>query len=314
MKKGIAFTCKLLILFAGLIIGDKTIGALLQHYYFRSKHGEEKRLTYVLDSVADPVLVLGSSKAFRQYASPIIADSLRLPCYNAGKDKQGIYYPLAILKAVLLRYHPRVVILDLNAQGFSRGHQDLLDGLSVLLPYYGPHPELRAIIDKRSYWERFKTWSTLYRYNSLVLQIAFNQLSHATDSGIVSGYSPKHQSLQHPPFNPYTEAGITATPDTGLVRAFEEIISLTIQAGGRPAVVVSPVYFPMAGGSTTTRLAAQLCKHYQVPFLNYMDSTAFLYRNDRFFDQQHLNDSGSAIFTRMLCKDLVAHGFARRDQ
>jgi hypothetical protein len=313
MKKSTAFTFKLLILVIGLIIADKTIGALLRHFYFQSKHGEQKRLTYVLDSVNHPVLILGASKALRQYASPIIADSLHLPCYNTGKDKQGIYYNLAILKAVLARYHPQVVILDLHPLGLTH-YEELLDDLSVLLPYYDSHIQLRPIIDKRSYWEPVKTWSTLYRYNSLALQIAANQLSHAGDSGIVDGYAPKHETMRRPPYSPYSPASLTAATDPGIVAAFEEIITSTIRAGGRPVVVVSPVYFPIHGGTTTTKLAAQLCERYHIPFLNYMDSTAFLYRNDLFFDEAHLDESGSAVFTQMLCKDLVAKGFRKREE
>jgi len=313
MKKATTFTAKLLLITLAIVIADRSIGSLLRHYYYQNTHGELARVTYVLDSVTDPVLVLGASRALRQYASPIIADSLQMACYNAGKDKQSILYCLAVVKAALLRYHPKCILLDLQAVSFSTLHNSL-DELSVLLPYYHQHPELRPIIDQRSPFEWLKTRSLLYCYNSLLLPIAFNHVSHSKDTGIYNGYAPMYGGLRHPPFPYYTVQQVSNPPDSPIVAAFREIINLTLENGGRIAVIVSPVYFPPPGNPTTIQLARKICGEQNVPFLDYTRDTAFVQNKDLFIDEVHMNDVGARRFTSKLCNDLIARGFRNQKE
>jgi hypothetical protein len=310
MKKATAFTAKLLLLTLCVIIADRSIGALLRHFYYRSSSGEQGRLTYSLDSTTAPILVLGSSKALRHYASPIITDSLGLDCYNTGKDKQGLFYSLAVLQATLHRYHPRIILLDFNPIGLVPS-QAALDELSILLPYYWQHPEIRPVIDKRSPYERIKTRSLLYCYNSLAVQIAFSNLSHRRDTGSIAGYTPVYPSMRNPPFSPYNTRLIKDPPDTTLVNALLQIITLTRENGCRLAVIVSPTYFPLPDSPSTMIRTKKICDSLQVPLLDYSASTAFPGNKPIFFDNQHLNDSGARIFTRLLCHDLITMGIPK---
>jgi hypothetical protein len=310
MKKTSAFTLKFLLLTIGAIIADRSIGTLLQHFYYRSNGGEQGRLTYALDSATTPVLVLGNSKALRHYASPIITDSLRLACYNTGRDKQGLFYSLAVLQAALHRYHPRIILLDLNPVGLVSS-QSGLDELSALLPYYWQHPEIRPTIDKRSRYERLKTQSLLYCYNSLAVQIAYNYLAHRHDTGSIAGYTPVYPSMRNPPFSPYNTRVINDPPDTSLVNAFLQLITLARENGCRLTVIVSPTFFPPPGTPSTMIRTKQLCDSLQVPLLDYSKSTAFLGNKTIFFDNQHLNDSGARTFTRLLCHDLITMGLSK---
>ncbi len=310
MKKATAFTAKLLLLTIGVIIADRSIGTLLRHFYYRSNSGEQRRLTYSLDSVTAPILVLGNSKALRHYASPIITDSLGLDCYNTGKDKQGIFYSLAVLQATLHRYHPRIILLDFSPTGLVTS-QAALDELSTLLPYYWQHPEIRPVIDKRSLYECVKTQSLLYCYNSLAVQIAYSNLPHRKDTGSIAGYTPIYPSMRNPPFYPYNTRQMNDPPDTALVNAFLRIITLTRENDCSLAVIVSPAYFPLFHTPSTMIRAKQICDSLQVPLLDYSASTAFVGNMRVFFDNQHLNDSGARIFTRLLCHDLIAMGIPK---
>lgn len=308
MKRSTTFAAKLLLLTLAIAIADRSIGSLLRHYYYRSTHGDQSRLTYVMDSVTDPVLVLGASRALRQYDSRVIADSLQMACYNTGKDKQSVLYCLAVLKAALLRYHPKCVLLDLQAISFST-LQYSLDGLSDLLPYYHQHPEIRPIVDQRSPFEWLKTQSFLYCYNSLLLPIAFDNITHSKDTGIYNGYNPKHGGLRRPPFQPYTLQAISNPSDSSLVAAFREILDLTLENGGRIAVIVSPLYYALPGDPATFQLAKKICAERNVLFLDYTNEAGFIQNKDLFIDELHMNNIGSDLFTRKLCSDLVARGF-----
>ncbi len=313
MKKASAFIVKLFSLTIALVIADRSIGTLLRHFYYRSNGGEQARLTYALDSVTTPILVLGNSKALRHYVSPIITDSLRMECYNTGRDKQGIFYSLAVLQAALHRYHPRIILLDLNPVGLVSS-QAGFDELSALLPYYWQHPGIRPIIDKRSRYEPIKTQSLLYCYNSLAIQIAFNNLTHRTDTGSVGGYTPVYSSMRNPPFYPYNNHLINDPPDTALVHAFLRIMDLSRQNGSRLVVIASPSYFPLLHTPSTMIRAKQLCDSLRVPLLDYSTSTPFNGNGTMNFDNQHLNDSGARAFTRLLCHDLITMGFQNKNE
>jgi hypothetical protein len=228
-------------------------------------------------------------------------------CCNAGKDKQGLYYDLAILTIALRRYHPQNVILDMTPVYFAT-EESGLDELAVLLPYWRFHPEIIPILDKRSSWEWLKIRSSLYCYNSLPLQIIFNNLSRQRGSA-TDGYIPRNDTLATAPPPPFTFDQITARPDTMLVKAFEEIIRLTRQNDCRLAVVVSPVYYPLPSGTSTIRLSKKICMRWQIPFLDYTQSTSFCYHAPLFSDGQHLNNTGAQIFTHALYSDLAAKGF-----
>lgn len=303
-----SFFRKALIVLLGLILADICLGQLLRHYYFRVRRGEQYRLTYTLDSTRADVLVMGSSRAVHQYIPTIISDSLHASCYNAGKDLQGIFYDLAVLKAITGRYHPRTIILDLTPIAFLP-EEAALNELSVLLPYYRQHPELRPILNRRSRWEWLKTCSSLYCFNSLALPIIYNGMAAADDPGVINGYIPRYDSLKHTPSPPFTIPQLVEATDTGLAMAFRDIILVARQNHCTPIVVVSPVYYPLPIGSSTIRLAGELCTQWQVPFFDFTTSAGFHYRPDLFYDELHLNDRGAALFSRMLCSELIAKGF-----
>ena len=96
---------------------------------------------------------------------------MKLSFYNAGRDGNFMFYHLAVLKGVLNRYSPKIVILDFVAEEFAQ-NQYSYDRLSSLLPYYKSHPEMRSIINLKSKYEKIKLLSQIYPYNSLMLTIA----------------------------------------------------------------------------------------------------------------------------------------------
>ena len=114
------FLRKFLLIVICLFLLDKGLGLILQHYYFKIRHGELGRTTYVMDSCAAETIILGSSRAAHHYVSPVIADILNSSCYNAGQDKQRLIYCLAILKSIYRRYSPKEIILDLNPTALEK--------------------------------------------------------------------------------------------------------------------------------------------------------------------------------------------------
>jgi hypothetical protein len=301
--KGKNFLLKLLILMVCLILLDKAMGRLLQYYYFKIRHGEQGRTTYSIDSCVSDIVILGSSRAAHHYVSPIISEILNKTCYNAGKDKQRLIYSLAMLKMLYQRYSPKQIILDLNPTAFEE-NENGLDELSILLPYYSTHPEIRTIMNERNRFEWIKTYSDLYCYNSLPLKIMFNNLSSERDANETNGYVPLVILKE---FIPETPGNLTLSQplDSGIVTCFKSIVKLAKEHGSQLFIIVSPIYYKLPGNLKTIEMAKLICKRERIQFLDYSQSTLFLTHGpEMFLDLGHLNDSSAIVFSKILSEDL----------
>jgi hypothetical protein len=308
MNQAKTFFWRLTIIAVSLVLTDILLGNALAHYYARINRGEEGRLNYAMDSMTTPIVVFGGSRALRQYVPAILHDSLHQEAFNAGQDKQEIFYYQSVFTDAIRRYHPQTVLMDLTPVLFT-SKDGGLDVLSMLLPYYHQHPEIRPFIDKRSPWEKVKTLSALYRYNAQPLRILFRTVSNAEFKGADHGYLPIFDTLQPRNAQPYFDYQVTDPPNPAVVAAFEQFIQLVQDNHCRLAVIVSPGFIPLTGGTSTMRLAADICRRKNIPFLDYSLSPDFCGHTGIFYDSHHLNDSGAHRFTRILASDLIAKGF-----
>ena len=303
MGKAKTFFLKLLIIGSIILILDQGLGKLMKHYYYKIDHAEQGRTTYAIDLTRDDILILGSSRASHHYVPAIISDSLGSSCYNAGKDKQGLFYCQAVLNAVFKRHIPKMVILDLSPNSFEKTEMEL-DELSILLPYYRNHPEIKPIVNKRSKWEWIKTYSSLYCYNSLALQILFNNISNQRDENETNGYVPLGKK-ENIPLLPGTMFSIDNHPDEKLITVFKDLISTTRLNKCKLIVVVSPIYYYLENSTADLELAKRICDQENIGYFDYSQSPAFIDNGPALFsDKQHLNNTGAILFSQTLCSDI----------
>src|ERR1700744_3286016 len=153
MKRNlIIFIKRLLFLLLLFVVLDQAIGRLLNYLYFKHEPATHTSTTYIADYCNQQLLVFGSSRACYQYVSNDISDKTHLSCFNAGVPGNYILYSYAMLKCVLTRYTPKAIILDVMPDEFKL-LQSNYDRLSILLPYYQQHPEVRGIVNLRSRFE-----------------------------------------------------------------------------------------------------------------------------------------------------------------
>ena len=296
---------KLIIFFALLFIFDQAIGFLLQKIYFKQNHGYYYRTTYALEEATPQLLILGSSKATHHYIPRKITDSLHISCYNAGKDGSFILYHNAVLKSMVKRYTPRIVILDMLDDEFEQRAYKTYDRLGLLLPYYKTHPEIRPIAELKSPYEKYKVVSAMYAYNSMILPsitgtLDFNN-KQASDTNL--GYLPLDEvwkgqmaivNSEHQPL------------DSNKINAFKDIIALSKMKNFTLIVVVSPTYKKYQGNNPTITLARGFTDKANVPLWNYLEDTSFLNRRDYFTDIRHMNENGAELFNTILIKRIKA--------
>lgn len=296
---------KLLILVIAMFVLDRAVGALLAHFFFTKKNGFDARANYIINKATDDVLIFGSSRASEHYNSTVLQDSLHVSVFNAGRDLSYILYHYALLESALKRYSPKLVVLDTRPNEFVifKAHEDL-DRLNVLLPFYDSHPEIRNIVLLRDEFEKYKLWSKMYPYNSLILSELVELLPIArykkddSDRGYIAKTGrwtgPKPDYTVDDKVNPVAAA------------YYKKFILLCKAKKIKLVLVYSPINQKLnTATNKNIAFARQTAKQYHVPLISYLDDPEF--NNPAYFiDGLHLNREGSTLFSKRIAGQLRA--------
>lgn len=289
------FLFKLITLFAIIFILDFAIGNTLNYFYFKQSSGLQYRTTYSIEKTEADVLIFGSSRANHHYHPDVCEQRLKMSYYNVGRDGSDILYHTAVLRGVLNRYRPKMIILDINPWEFKK-IEGGYDRLSSLLPYYNKHPEMQSIIGHKSKYEKYKLLSSIYPYNSSLFTIAIGNTEYNKNrKGDIKGYLPLTNIWN----NPIQEE----TPekyelDSLKLKYFESFILDCIQSQIKLFVVCSPSYKKYIEIDNSILKAIEIANKHTIQFLNFSNDTTFENNHKLFADKEHLNDSGANVFTK----------------
>jgi hypothetical protein len=281
---------------------DFVIGKLLHHYYFTEFSGSHQRTTYSMEQTKADILIFGSSRANHHYVPKIFEDSLKLTCYNTGRDANGIFFQAALINSVLKRYTPKVIILDFSG-GFAKS-SDSYDNISSLLPYYDNHTEIRDIIKLKSDFENVKLVSKIYPFNSQVLAIVMgnmemNRYRYPDEKGYVALYNkiPNQADIADEP------EIVELKPDSNKINAMRSFVQQAKASGAQIYVIYSP-YYQDHSKDPDIAMCDELCKKENVTFLNFSMDPQFVKNKDLFYDEVHLNDSGAKVLSIKLTEKI----------
>lgn len=284
---------------------DFAIGSILTRLYSKQKPGEIYRITYSLDSTKQDILIFGSSTANHHYIPEIFKKRMNLSCYNTGKDNQMILYNYAILKGVLERYSPKIVILDFNRGEFKADEQSY-DRLSSLIPYYKSHPEIRKIIDLRSPYEKYKMFSQIYPYNSLIFTMTMGAIeSHKERKEIdeQNGYIPLYDSCYANLIEDTTYE--TANFDSFKIHVFESFVKDCKKSNVKLYIVISPLLIQTLYADPSVNKAKEIAKKYHIPVYDFTNSPLFINKFLFAGNGTHLNDQGARFFTNHVIDSIL---------
>lgn len=289
------FFSKLIVLFVFVFVSDFLIGNLLSYYYFKQQRGADYLTTYAIDSTKADLLIFGSSRANHHYLPPVFENHLNLTCYNVGRDGSFLFYHYAILKAVLKRYSPKIIILDFNDGEFSKNEGNY-DRISSLLPYYKSHPEMRSIIELKSPYEKLKLLSKIYPYNSSLLIIAGgNAIFSKKKREDINGYIPLTKvwsdSIR------YENTPIKYEIDSTKVKIYESFIRDCLNSKVKLYISCSPHFIRYTHRDYSIKLAQEIAKKYDVRFFDHLQDSVFINNSELFADPLHLNNKGAQLFS-----------------
>lgn len=279
-----------------VFILDFGIGRTLRYFYFKETSGLHYRSTYSMDSTKAEILIFGASRANHHYVPEVFEDSLKKTFYNTGRDGNGIFYEIALLKSIVKRYTPKIIILENPGQFFKI--QNEFDKLTSLLPYYRTNKEIRPDIISESSIEKIKLLSEIYPFNSQAITIAMGNLEinkkRVYDN---KGYVPLENEWQNELDS--TENGYIYEKDSNKIKAFRKFIVTARDLGIQVFIVSSPVFqkFNINQGIEVGR---EICTAEKIPFFDFSRDTVFLNNKSYFQDIIHLNNNGAIEFSKIV--------------
>ncbi|CAM4196816.1 hypothetical protein ZONE111905_07510 [Zobellia nedashkovskayae] len=290
----------------GLIIVlalDFGIGRGLEYFYFKQSAGFQHRTTHSIEHTKEDILVFGSSRANHHYKPDVFERKLKNTFYNTGRDGNFIFYQTAVLRSVLKRYKPKLILYDFTGE-FTYNQSDY-DRLSSLLPYYKHHPEIRSIVNLRSSYEPVKNLSSIYPYNSTIGNIVFGNINiKGLQTKANKGYVPLFGEWKEPIENHHSV--LPYEIDKNKVTVFNEFLNLCKQHEIPVVVLVSPIYYKYEDDFSIA-LCKKLCEEKKVPFFDFTKDKDFLKAPHLFADIEHLNDNGAVIFSEKVVDLIKAH-------
>ncbi|EJF08063.1 hypothetical protein [Pontibacter sp. BAB1700] len=300
----ILFLKKLSLLLVILFASDFLIGNILEFFYFRIKSSApEHYTTYALNKAGEDIIVFGSSRAQHHYDPEPFEDNLHKSFYNTGKDGQGILYSYVVLKSILERSNkPHIILLDINPNEFHSSQQDY-DRLTELLPYYHSNDVVKQVVDLKSPFEKFKAYSYLYRYNSLLLTIIMHNLPIKGDYN-TKGFEPIPDRKWSKKLEVYVAEENIDTMEVNLFRSF---LMEAKKANCEVYVAISPSYRKYSTQTQSTQIAETICEDLGINLLNFNQDTVFLNNPLLFVDPTHLNETGAELYSKLVSNKLSTH-------
>ncbi len=285
-----------LFLFLGLAFRvDFSIGEILSYMDSHARGGISKWNYYVTRESKADIYIFGSSRANHHYVSSILKDSLQGDCINCGLDGNGIIYNYAILKSILKRHTPTLIILDVVAC-FDLETNDNSKYLTWLRPK-SDIQEIDSVICEIEPTERFKMMCQCYKWNSKFFYFVKDYLVNRP-TGWDNGYAAQYATVTYAPEECRMDSILIDSVKIDFLKRFiKEASSKT-----KLVVFTSPAYGAMS--AKAYNIVDSICREMNVPYFNYYcDSTMVM--NQRWFaDSFHLNDAGAHVYTRKIVKQL----------
>lgn len=300
MKKYIS---KILLFFSIVVVVDFCFGIFGDYLQVHAKSGDTRFVNDLVTKDCHDVLILGSSRARHHYDAPMLSDSLSMDVCNAGFDGNGVILAYGLLKMMIDRCHPKLVLYDVeptfDIQIYPSDHHGTRY-LKFLKPYY-KKPGIEEVFRDVSDEEWYKVQSGLIRYNGELISKISDNIK--VEPSVKRGYEPLKGMMNK---NIKEEPSPIPTPTPELdglkLRHIEKIIDLAQSKNIPIALICSPKYG--AKSSVIFQSVKEICRKNGVTFFDYYTDSYFLERSDLFKDPMHLNEVGAREYSKRVLVDM----------
>jgi len=261
------------------------------------------------------ILVTGSSRALNHYDPREITRRTGLSAWNIGINGSQTDMQLAVLRTYLRHNSaPALLIHNLDSFAFVTSREGIAFP-ETYVPYLG-EPAIYDMLRRidPSWWK--VKYLPLYGYAVEDMRftwlLGLQALARRNPPEVrYSGFEPRATAWTEDfeRFKQSNPNGVSFAIDADAVRDFEQMIVEVTSRGGRVLLVYSPVYYDM---QTLDRRRSEVfarfedvARRHHAILWDYSDS-AISRRRDLFYNSQHLNAAGAALFSESLAERIAA--------
>ncbi len=287
------FVINMLIFFGIVAAVDFAAGKVLWHLQTIAS-GRTGAEYYACKESNEEVIIMGSSRAQHHYVPQIISDSLKMSCFNAGQDGNGIIMQYGRWKMISERYSPKLVIYDITTF-YDLDANDNMTYIDRLKPFCDDY-EVKQYVASIFPLEKIKLCSRLYRYNYKFLEMASDCLREKNDDN--RGYFPLYGEIKQEAIKKDSARKDIMLDEVKLCY-LEQLAKDCATSNTKLVFAISPTFNCIANFNEYVNVVLTLAERYGAQFLDYHECDLSL--NQKYFkDSQHLNDEGARKYTSEL--------------
>lgn len=260
------------------------------------------------------VAVYGSSRAWQQFDSQLIGDSLNEPTYNFGIDGHNFW--LQYLRHIeYFKYNrkPKTIILSVDV--FTLQKRPDLYQLNQFLPFMLWNNDIYDFTHSYEGFNFFDYYVPLVRYSGQVKSF-YEMALPIIKKEKVSDFRKKGYHAFNDKWNSdFDKAKATMEKyeikwDSKSIDLFEQFIGECKDEGIRLILVFAPEYIEgqqfVSNRSTLVSYYEEIAGKYNLPFFNFSNDP-ICYDKDNFYNSEHMNRTGSLKFSKELSHKILTY-------
>lgn len=297
------FTRKILLFLSMLWVLSTAVYAAINYIYFHSYGGTSgAHINQIIRSDYD-AYIFGASRAVHHYDTAILSKSLGLRCFNAGDDGKNANYQLGLLKMLIKKHRPKLIIYEIGdlSAAFDAGTGELY-------PYYYRDQDIRRILRERDPWVGVKFQFPLYAYNRRLFPVIKAYLDTSPPSK--TGFQPLEGVMLPAEVEKYktqvkqkSESLPVDSQNSKVKKNFREFAAICKREDIMLVFCYSPIYMSQKPGDFS--YIKSIATKTGVPLLLYGENRDYNYHPELFKDAWHLNTIGAEQFTKLFVLDVM---------
>lgn len=295
MKRVLIF---LAIIISGCFVIDRIGGVCLQEIHERSNSITAYKYRYLFNNCNEQLVLLGTSRCEAHYDPRIIEDTLQISVYNGGVDaSDNIYSHYAALCLLLQHHTPKYILLDLMPNDVCVTDNPFIT-LSYLAPYIGREEHVDSLFRlSGTYW--YYQLSHLYRYNSKALS-DIGGMFMDYDKSNISGFIAKEHPVKYPDY--YETDDKDYVLDTCKIAYLDKFHKICKENGIKLFFAISPILCKKS--LSKCLFIKKWAEEHEISIMDYHNSYSISHKNEYFYDNYHLNVTGTQIYSKIIASEL----------
>ncbi len=299
----VRFLKKTVFFFALMAVIDLSCGLGFNMLKQHAKGGDTRKNYYIAEQSCDDILVLGSSRAARHYDPRVLEEASGLSCYNAGEPGCGVITAYARYRMVADRKTPKMVLYEVSPRFDYFKGEDNSKYLGRVRQYADKLPVKAMFLDLGDNLERLRLLSNMYKNNSFIVHNVIDNLSGSKDN---KGFKPLKGVMK--------ADGIYKSKkkkefevDSVKLAYMEKLIDELIEKDVKVCFLVSPKGISKEDAANEESEYApivDLCRKYNVPFINHTFMDRISDHREYFHDFVHFNYEGAGVYTKVISEEL----------